>query len=167
MHLLLSLVVSLAVGAFVLVMLFGTDERSDRNTPSATVSVIAKQAPSDIKTTSATKLDSVLKSPSEASKTVGYLYRWRDANGTIHIQSKPPGPDQQATKITYQKQRIEKVEDQGKVTTPPASEQHGLLAKPLAVYSPEGFEQLLDAVEETASKLQGRNQVLENLNKDL
>ncbi len=167
MRLLLSLVMSLAVGAFVLVIFLGRGERNDLKQPSAPVSVIPKLTPSETQAQSIQKLDSTSLSPDEASKTEGYLYRWRDANGTIHIQSKPPGPELQATRITYQKQKVEKVEAQAKVTPPPASKQHGLLAKPLSVYTPEGFEQLLDTVEETADKLQDRNQVLEKLSKDL
>ena len=163
----LSLVASLAVGAFVLVIFFGRSERSDLDMPSETVSVKPKQSAIDIKSKPTPKLENALKPSGEASETVGYLYRWRDADGTIHIQSKPPGPDVQATKITYRRQKVEKVEDQAKVTTPPASKQHGLLAQPLSVYTPEGFEQLLDAVDETASKLQDRNQILDKLNQDL
>ena len=157
MRLLLSLSLSLAVVALILTAIVGSGERraggklSAPETDNGTV-------------TKATVHDPVSPPPSK-----GYIYRWRDANGTIHIQSTPPPPDRQAVKIAYDKaeppQPTEHKQVQAEAKDRPSVRDR--VSNPLTVYTPEGFEKLLDAVEETAARLEQRDQVLDKLRKDL
>ena len=157
MRLLLSLSLSLAVAALILTAIAGSGERraggklSAPETDNGTV-------------TKATVHDPVSPPPSK-----GYIYRWRDANGTIHIQSTPPPPDRQAEKIAYDKAQPPPAAEQkqARAETDDRPSVRDRVSNPLSVYTPEGFEKLLETVEETATRLKQRDQVLDKLSKDL
>ncbi len=166
MRLLLGLIMSLAVGAVLLVVLMDKSKQQAFVDPSPTKAV-PKQAPTIIRA----KTGEAVQLPAESSltETKGYLYRWRDADGTIHFQSAPPDPELQTTKIPYDKQKIEPLPPTVRDNTPAqdASPRYDQTSNPLSVYTPEGINQLLDQVDETAARLKQRNQELDRLRQDL
>ena len=111
---------------------------------------------------------------SPADGEVGRLYRWRDANGTLHLESNPPSDGSPYETITYTKpipEESEEATDTGHEQPQkmpediPAAQE--LLDNPLKVYTPEGFDQLLEQVDKTAQQLNERDRLLETLGDDL
>jgi len=111
------------------------------------------------------------------NKEHGRMYKWRDARGGIHIATEPPPKNVQAVIIPFVRERAGKPADKAAGTTK-ASTKASTGAMPalapllspsalLSVYTPEGFENLLDRVEETARKLHERSSQLESLEKQL
>lgn len=108
-------------------------------------------------------------------KEHGRIYKWRDARGGIHIATEPPPENVQATIIPFVRARPAKpaavATNATKSSTKSSSKlMPGVPQSPsalLSVYTPEGFENLLDRVEETALKLRERSSQLEALEKQL
>ena len=97
----------------------------------------------------------------------GRLYRWRDPGGSIHFQTDPPPADVQAQIIPFV--RRQSVAQPALAPQPVDSAPDILDALPaaLSVYTPAGFDELLQQVEETAVKLRDRNEYLDTLEKQL
>ena len=97
----------------------------------------------------------------------GSLYRWRDANGTLHIESRPPSSDIPFETIEYA--------TPVKTTTPETSGESStaenvgpqLPETPVSVYTPDGISELLERVDETAKKIEEREQLLNELEDEL
>jgi len=170
MRLLLSLTLFLAAGVLVLTVIEGRDKQPVvASAPAATVKalVVKPDVASGVATDVAT--DVAIQTHSGALPAKGFLYRWRDAAGTIHIQSTPPAPDQPATKIAFDRTKQREAENPEPVGAGArtSSSVRKRLAHPLSVYTPEGFEQLLKDVDATAARLQHRDQTLDRLREDL
>lgn len=102
------------------------------------------------------------------NKEHGRIYKWRDARGGIHITSEPPPENVQAVIIPFERERsakADKATNSTKAMTKavPAVSPSALMS----VYTPEGFENLLDRIEATALKLRERSRHLEALEKQL
>ena len=99
----------------------------------------------------------------------GRLYRWRDASGSFHYQTEPPPADVQADVIPFVRRQAVAAQDSPPLPLPsplPMDDVPDLIdALPgaLSVYTPEGFDDLMRQVEETAVKLRDRDQYLETL----
>lgn len=104
-----------------------------------------------------------------AKKEHGRIYKWRDARGGIHIATEPPPADIQAVIIPFVREHVARPTDhvtsaaQVNNKAVPAGSPSALLS----VYTPEGFEDLLERVEETALKLRERNGQLKALEDQL
>ena len=104
-----------------------------------------------------------------AKTQTGTLYRWRDADGTVHIESSPPPAGVEFEAITYQGQTGETNADAAPQTTinSSADAQEKRLDPPLSVYTPEGINELMDQVDQTAKQMGERDKLLEVLQDDL
>ena len=96
----------------------------------------------------------------------GRLYRWRDASGSFHYQTEPPPAEVRADVIPFVRRQA--VAAQNSPPSPPspadgAPDLGDALPAALSVYTPEGFDDLMQRVEETAVKLRDRDQYLETL----
>jgi hypothetical protein len=102
-----------------------------------------------------------------ATKTrTGSMYRWRDENGVLHIESTPPHgiPFEE---IEYLHRAVASGEEsQSGASTPPAASQPEGREPPLWLYSPGGMERLLDEAARTAKKLEDRRRVIDELKGD-
>ena len=90
----------------------------------------------------------------------GSMYRWRDANGTLHIESAPPALGVSFETIDYVseiKPTKQPATDELTATENPSTQ---LLVRPASVYTSEGISELMDRVEDTAKKLNTRDQLL-------
>ena len=98
----------------------------------------------------------------------GTMYRWRDPNGTLHIESEPPPSGVKSEAIEYtsvvERTPAETPEEQ---TTGGSSTKGEPSKDPLSVYTPEGFSELLDRVDETAKRIDERDQLLKDLEGEL
>jgi len=105
----------------------------------------------------------------------GTLYRWRDAGGTLHIESSPPADRSRYEAIPYLSRRPAGPEQgadsiaggNSRQSTPPTAKQQHLDESPLSVYSPGGLNELLDRVQTTAGQLDERRQTFRDLKDDL
>ncbi len=96
----------------------------------------------------------------------GIIYRWRDANGTLHIESKPPPSGVQFETIDYTTQ-VEPPASESAVETTPNDAKGRLTGSPLSVYTPEGITELMERAEETAKRINERDQLLNELEGEL
>ena len=97
----------------------------------------------------------------------GRLYRWRDPGGAIHFQTDPPPADVQAQVIPFVRRQSVAVPALAPQPVDTAPDILDALPAALSVYTPAGFDELLQQVEETAVKLRDRNEYLETLEKQL
>jgi len=111
-----------------------------------------------------------------AERKTGELYRWRDARGTLHIESAPPPPGIEAEVLRYD---VPAPVDGARARAPGLSTEPGVPADPgadpgagrrsdlgdhpLRAYTPDGLEALLDEAAETSRQLEERNRTLEAL----
>ena len=97
----------------------------------------------------------------------GALYIWRDERGVTQIRSEPPPGSVEAQVLPFER-RIARADGDGApqdtAAKAPTAQDLGL---PLSVYSPEGFEALMQRVEETAKQLEQRNRRVEDLAEQL
>jgi len=97
----------------------------------------------------------------------GRLYRWRDASGSFHYQTEPPPADVRADVIPFVRRQAVAAQNSPPLPLPlPTDDAPDIIdALPgaLSVYTPEGFDDLMRRVEETAVKLRDREQYLETL----
>ena len=94
----------------------------------------------------------------------GQLYRWRDKNGAIHIQNIPPPPSVTATRIPFAQSMqwdTDSVDADHSIALVPAA------ANPLSVYTPEGFGDLMQRLQDTAGALHEKNREFESLKEQL
>ena len=97
----------------------------------------------------------------------GQLYRWRDSRGAIHYQTDSPPPGVQADVIRF-------VREQAIVNDAAPAPMHGAipdivesLPGLLSVYTPDGFDDLIRRVEDTARTLRDRNVEIQKLEEQL
>ena len=96
----------------------------------------------------------------------GTIYRWRDANGTLHLESKPPPSGVQFDTIDYTHRVEPPVSESGSETA--AEDGKGTLSSsPVSVYTPEGITELMERVDETAKRMNERDQLLNELEGEL
>ena len=95
------------------------------------------------------------------------LYRWVDAEGTIHYEMQPP-PDGRAQILTVPIEPDEThsgVQQQRSARSGGAS---GLLdSSPMSVYTPQGQEELMRRLDQTLDALGERQELMQDLKKDL
>lgn len=108
--------------------------------------------------------------PLPRSATVRHvIYRWRDANGTLHLTSDAPPSGVDAEVIAYAKPKVQTVAD-GQRTPRSSKALIDSAARPdhaSPSWLPETMDELLEQVGDTLGQLQRRNQYLETLKKDL
>lgn len=120
--------------------------------------------------------------PKNTAQLQGHMYKWRDSSGSIRYQSDPPPSNVQAQVIPFTRKAAKDRDDgQGQAlvvsaTSPGLSaarplgaetDLKGALSGALSVYTPEGFDALIQRVEEIAVKLHERNQSILSLEKQL
>ena len=96
------------------------------------------------------------------------LYRWRDADGSVHIESYPPPPGTRAEIIRVEKpaKTTAVPEEQAPAPRQPKSDT-GLTRNPLSIYTPAGAEELLERVDDTLKLLEDRRKDLEEMKDQL
>lgn len=98
------------------------------------------------------------------------VYRWIDASGTIHIESRPPPAGTQAELLTFGDEKTAEVDtdhhnparDAGTGTST-----NNPMRGPLNVYSQDGFSELLDRLDRTVNQLGERQRLFDKVSKDL
>jgi hypothetical protein len=108
--------------------------------------------------------------PIETKTETGYLYIWRDKDG-VHIESVQPPEGVQAELVPFERSVVvEQAPAETDVPHSPAAIDGSLSdpgRTPISVYTPEGFEQLLEHIDRTADQLKAREELLESLQNDL
>lgn len=108
--------------------------------------------------------------PAKTTTETGYLYIWRDKDG-VHIESVPPPEGVQVERMPFERSVV--IEEPPTATVDPETMAvtDGLLSSPdftpMSIYTPEGFEQLLEHIDKTADELEAREELLESLQDDL
>ena len=113
----------------------------------------------------------------EEAPEIGTMYRWKDANGTLHIESAPPPVGTEVEVIAFTKDAstvTEKSLDeadpsagQAAPTGASATPSPTLVRDPLSVYSGDGIDELLQRVDDTAKQLQERKKTFDELKEQL
>ena len=96
----------------------------------------------------------------------GSIHRWRDANGTLHLESKPPPAGVQFETIDYTTQ-VEVPVSESAPETALGDAKGNLPNSPVSVYTPEGITELMERVDETAKRINERDQLLNELEGEL
>ena len=96
----------------------------------------------------------------------GTLYRWKDANGTLHIESKPPPSGVEYETIGYTT-KVEHPVAESTVETTPSDTTGRLPDSPLSVYTTGGITELMERANKTAKRIDERDQLLNELEKKL
>ncbi|MGH8567171.1 MAG: DUF4124 domain-containing protein [Gammaproteobacteria bacterium] len=92
------------------------------------------------------------------------LYRWRGADGQIHVQSQPPPRGIRAEVFRLTREDASGEDSAGrKPTAAPANSASGIAADPLSVYSPRGFTELKERLGSIVTRLNERARLLEDL----
>jgi hypothetical protein len=95
------------------------------------------------------------------------LYRWRGADGQVHVQSRPPpqGVRAEVFRLTREDARGEDSVDSAgrRPEATPSNSASGIAADPLSVYSPRGFTELKERLGSTVTRLNERARVIEDL----
>jgi hypothetical protein len=168
MKLILLLLVVVVVMVISLPALEGLGKISERRRSGATPGVEAAVAKTQPRIERAAHR---VEQPS-SSETGGSMYQWRDADGTVHIESNPPADGNQYETIHHQKSTATVPKD----TSPAATVSERLersteavpqASSPLSVYTPEGMAELMKKVDETARQLDSRDKLMEDLSKQL
>ena len=95
------------------------------------------------------------------------LYRWVDANGTIHYEMSPP-PEGNAEELTMRTDPPGGSEPAGGAAPALPSGTAGALSNnPLNVYTPAGQEELMQRLDQTLEKLGDRQKLMKDLKEDL
>jgi hypothetical protein len=96
----------------------------------------------------------------------GAMYIWRDSRGVTHIESHVPPDSVQAEVIRFERRSKDRDTVASGATTTEAAP--GVRPEnPLSVYTVEGFEALMQQVEEMAQRLEQRNQRVKELSEQL
>ena len=98
------------------------------------------------------------------------VHRWVDRNGTVHYESKPPprGVSSQALVFEGRRQRDPApAAAQEPARAPAPVSETSLADNPYAVYTPEGFEELMQHVDDTIKRLGERKETFEQLKEAL
>lgn len=101
----------------------------------------------------------------EQAPVAGTFYRWRDANGTVHLESTPPPVGTAFEAIGYQTKSPSSPE--AATVQSPQDTGAQLDENPLRVYTPDGIEELMKQVDQTATQLKNREKALEQLKDQL
>lgn len=109
--------------------------------------------------------------PAEETRTeTGYLYIWRDKEG-VHIESLPPPEGVQVEVIPFERSVAvgEPPTDAARAKTASVTDESlpSSEVNPMSVYTPEGFEELLEHIDRTAGELKAREELLESLQDEL
>ncbi len=97
------------------------------------------------------------------------LYRWRGADGRVHVHSQPPPQGVRAEVFRLTREDAKGKDSAGRrpATTPSQSAAgitvDPLAADPLSVYSPRGFTELTERLGSTVTRLNERARLLEDL----
>lgn len=105
--------------------------------------------------------------PPPAPAVHGRLYRWRDERGAVHFQTDPPPAGVRVDVIPFVRQQPRAAPAPQASAVDTVADIAESLPAALSVYTPEGFDDLMRRVEETAFKLRDRNQYIEALKKQL
>jgi hypothetical protein len=84
------------------------------------------------------------------------LYRWRGADGRVHVESAPPPPGVRVEVIRL-------TGDPGPGTAPPTANAGGSASQPLTVYTPGGYAELKERLGDTLERLGERARIIEDL----
>lgn len=109
---------------------------------------------------------------SEASTKVerdGVIYRWRDADGTLHIETNPPPAGVRHDTIEYRR-TVDAPAGSVPAAVPAQPEPQaprGGATMPFGVYSREGMRELMEKVDETAREIEARDELMESLREQL
>ena len=160
----LSVVFSLLLALFALLAIVKRVSIDERAT--APVSKLAPVAAA-IDTRAGQDARSRVRTRPPAAAEHGRLYRWRDPGGAIHFQTDPPPADVQAQIIPFVRRQSVALPAVALQPVDTAPDILDALPAALSVYTPAGFDELLQQVEETAVKLRDRNEYLETLEKQL
>ena len=109
-------------------------------------------------------------SPKPAGPSVGgdiVVYKWRDANGTIHFESSSPPAGVAAQRVNMGK-RVEKSKLKSTVADSIKKRVESVLPdNPLATYLPGGSEELMDRLDDVLGSMEERKQNLDALKGEL
>ena len=95
------------------------------------------------------------------------LYRWVDANGTIHYEMSPP-PEGNAEELTMRTDLPGGSEPVGGAAPALPSGNAGALSNnPLNVYTPAGQDELMQRLDQTLERLGDRQKLMKDLKEDL
>ena len=106
----------------------------------------------------------------DAVQASGSMYRWRDAGGTLHIESEPPRDGTAFETINYEtrtQSSSDIVESADDASASGLRQPRNEPLKPFGVYTPEGMKQLLERVDDTARQLEARDKLMEDLSDQL
>ena len=158
MKLILLLFVVLVVLVMAVPLLKGLGEIAERQT----------EAPSVTERQLGPEIDSVTQP--ETDDTSGSMYRWRAADGTVHIESSPP-PDGTPFETIHFARPVEEEGASAPVadtaTPEPGPGAPPALQSPLDVYTPEGMRELVEQVDRTATQLEQRDSLMQELGEQL
>ncbi len=99
------------------------------------------------------------------------IYRWRDDRGGIHLTSQPPPagvpvdviPIGGATSPPPAPARA----PEGEPRPPPSPRAADLAGRPLEVYTPQGFQELVERLGDTRRAMEERDRILDQLQREL
>jgi hypothetical protein len=99
--------------------------------------------------------------------TETHVYRWRDAAGTLHIESGPPPQGVVAERLTLHGEKKTKIPVDSADNPTTLTRGTNSLTNPASVYGPEGFEQLLQSLDKTVKSMDQQRAVMKEIEKDL
>ncbi|MCC7413134.1 MAG: DUF4124 domain-containing protein [Gammaproteobacteria bacterium] len=102
-------------------------------------------------------------SPAGDRAVAGRLYRWRDTDGTLFISSDPPTGVTGVEHIIYSRTPATPDPGPSGPTTANTAPAGRLTAAPLRVYTPAGFEAVLDEAARVGKEFQARDGLLDEM----
>ncbi|MGI9336309.1 MAG: hypothetical protein ACR2RL_24430 [Gammaproteobacteria bacterium] len=98
------------------------------------------------------------------------VHRWVDRNGTVHYETAPPPAGVRSQALVFEGRRQPEPTDTvvpGPPALPAPESDTSLADNPYSVYTPEGFEELMQRVDETVKRLGERRETYEKLKQSL
>lgn len=133
--------------------------------------VLTPSSPKDQSSNEATRKPDPEPRTGRAKTGSGTLYRWRDADGVVHIESTPPLDGTEFESITFEFEQAPRAPSptttSGGTRASGKSSESSTESSPLNVYAPEGMVELMERIDETANLLEERRKVMDQLEKDL
>jgi hypothetical protein len=94
------------------------------------------------------------------------VYRWRDAKGTLHLESAPPPMGVEHEVLTMRGEKRVEVERDGSGSAA-GSEATDLGSNPLSVYTPAGSDELMKRLDDTLERMQEQQHQMQELEQQL
>lgn len=95
------------------------------------------------------------------------VYRWRDASGTVHFETRPPAPGVAAEAIEMRRPPVAEVVEEPAPGAAGGRTPAALDDDQPSVYTREGMEALMERLDTTLDSLGARERTMRELEKDL